>query len=219
MLLKHKKTIILSTIIFIVFLLQIGYGYVSHKIVEQFPKNVNRMLPPYIHLNYEKLKPDICFMAACVSAQNVSLTLPTETPNSFSVFEFGNVQFKSNLLGNYTLNTNPPTSTKLHHPIQITISASGSFEKADIHNLIIRQNQFQATLTGTFSVKKQEIDLTGKAIYLTDFAQQFIPDNLQFLTSFLFKNNQQEITVSTDETWVYMMNLPILPKSMLFQKR
>lgn len=217
MLSKYRKIIVLGVVILMVLCIPAGYGYISHQIVSQLPNKIKHILPPYIRLNYDNLKSENCLVNVCLSAQNVYVTLPTDKPNTFSVFELGTIRFESNLLGLYKVTTHPKTNQQSDTSIQITLSATGSSELIDVQNLFIRQNQFQATLSGTVSLTQQAIDLKGNAINLSDFSQQFIPENLRFLTSLLFKNTQQEITLTTDDEWIYFIKLPIIPKKLIFQ--
>ncbi len=222
----RKLPIIIGGIL-VVALLGLSYGvhrYAAQEIVNRIPTQINRYLPPFIKLNYANLKADNCILSLCLSAQDVTVSLPGNEVGKTVTFNLGDVSFERGLTGVYhvvakSVKGQDPLASEV--PIQVDFDAAGTVNNGTVNKLSFQQNQFSAQLSGTIDRKTQSVNLQGDAVGLSQFVNQFVPPDLQFITSFLLQDNlqdkSQKISITTNDEWILFMDIPIIPKKNIFQ--
>ncbi len=212
-------------VIIIGLLISIFYGanrYIAGKIVERVPVQLNQTLPAYVQVHYTDLKNEKCAFSFCLSAQNVAVTFPGSLSGQLVTLHFGKVKINRSVMGYYQVKSNGIMMQKYLDktlPIQVRLSAQTDLKDITLTNLSLNQNQFQAQISGNINRKIQQINLTGKSIGLAQFASQFIPQNFRFLMNLALKNTEQNITITSDEKWVKLLNIPIMPKHIIFKQK
>ncbi len=208
-------------VVIITLLLGISYGthqYIAKEIVNRAPKQLNQILPDTIKVHYTDLKSENCITALCVSAQNVTVTFP-DTLGRFVLIQLGQVQLERTITGIYHVHSNgintENTAIKTN-PIQVKLTGSTDLNESTIKNLVLEQNQFNAQLSGTINKARQEINLEGDAVGLAQFIIQFVPQDFRFLVNLMLKDTKQEVTITSDNEWIRLLDLPIMPKKMIF---
>lgn len=218
---RFKLPVIISFMICI--FLGASYGihtYVAQKIIHQIPSQINHVFPPFIRLNYTDLKAENCILSLCFSAQNVTVSLPGNQADKPIIFTFGTVRIERHITGFYRITAHTTkeesSTTKSSIPIQIDFEGTGTKNQGTVQELLFQQNQFQARLSGTVNISDQSIHLKGRTVGLAQFTDQFVPPDLQFIVHFLLQDKPQEITITTDDEWIRVMDIPLILKKDFF---
>lgn len=219
--LRLKLPIIIGGIIVVV-LLGLSYGvhrYAAQEIVNRIPSQIDRFFPPFMKLNYTHLKADHCILSLCLSAQDVTVSMPGNEPGKQVTFDLGDVSLERGLTGVYHVVTESKKRQNqlgTEMPIYVDFDATGTVNGGMVHQLSFQQNQFNAHLSGTVDRKTESIDLRGKADGLAQFMYQFVPSDLQFIVDFLLRGNSSEISITTDDEWVRFKDIRIVRKKRIF---
>lgn len=231
---KHWKGLLLF--VFALTVVFTGVSYIvnqkmAQKAVESMPVLAKKFLPPFVRLSYTHLETDTCVFSACLSAQNVTVQLPGNKRGESFVFNLGTVRLERDLIGHYVLSATPlekgtetqndtahteSASTDFLNPIRISFHVEGTLQHTRLHDFYVAQNSFSATLDGIIDRKNQIVDLKGKTEGLSTFAKQFFPRDLHSVADFLFDDTPQDINVTTDDTWIRVLDFPLVSKSAFF---
>ena len=218
---KLKLTLIIFGCLGILFSgLSFGiHRFVAQKIVEELPRRINRVLPPYIRLTYTDLTSENCVFALCLSAKNVLVSVPSGMDGESISFSLGTVKATRNIAGFYRLTADKEASaiTMPAEAIQVSLEADGTLQEIFVRHLTAQQGNFSGDLAGEINRDEKRIDLQGEAVGLARFIGQFIPPDLKFITDFIFQNAPQKISVTSDGEQIYFLDVPIMSAKFLFR--
>ncbi len=163
-----------------------------------------------IFVTWLELKPQFCLFQVCLNAKNVQVSV------SHPPFRFCPVDLtvRKGLFGAYKINVTAGDDSS--DCLQVTGQASGTLDFWHIQELSFWQNGLGGVVNGTVDMLGQEIKLEGQTRGLADFVSLFIPKDFQFLATLVFSNGEQKISVRTDENYIRIFDVPILPKSVIF---
>lgn len=217
---KLKLTLIILGCLGILFSgLSFGvHQFAGQKIVEEMPKQINRVLPPYIRLTYTDLTAENCVFALCLSAKNVLVSVPSGMDGESVSFSLGTIRASRNIAGFYRLTADKEENT-IAMPaevINVSLEADGTLQEIFVRHLSAQQGNFRGDLAGEINRDEKRIDLKGEAVGLAQFIGQFIPPDLKFITDFIFQNALQKISVSSDGEQIYFLDVPIMSAKFLF---
>ncbi len=211
-----------ATVIIIGILLSISYAghqYAAKKIINTLPGQLSRVFPSSVRIEYTDLKADTCLVSLCLSADNLRISFPISISGDLIHLNLGKIHLKRSITGIYYVDTsNQDNDSVKQNQIDIQLNGSTNLNEASIKNLTLKQNQFEARLSGTINKARQEIYLNGESVNLAQFVTQFIPRDFQFLVNLMLKNTRQDITITTDDDWIKLLNIPIMQKKVIFNQ-
>ncbi len=165
-----------------------------------------------VFVTYTELEPQFCLFQVCLKAKNVSVRLP----NTSVVLCPVDLSLKKGLFGPYQITATAQKAVS--DCMQITGKIAGTPDFWHIQDFSFWQNGLGGILAGTVDMRGQEMKLEGQTQGLADLISSFIPQNFQFLAMLVFSNGAQKISVRTDENYIRIFDVPILPKSVIFHQ-
>lgn len=216
---KIKRCLKYTAVLCLIFIFSglLHYGIASF-VVSKNTKNLSWFQKHKISVVYDSVKPAFCFFHVCIKAKNVQIR--TKSPSL--TFCPVDLMVQKALFGNYQIKAvaaNPPhqTASQADKCMRLLGQIEGSRDFWHVNQLTVMQGNMGGTVSGDVDMIGESIKLEGETINLSDFAALFIPKDFRFLAMLAFSNGRQNISIRSDENYILIFDMPILPKSIIFQ--